>query len=64
MLTTKWKSGGKERSWTSTRGEHDPDETIAQLAARHEAELAELLEAFPEDPKPAGQVQQLDREEK
>jgi len=64
MLTTKWTSGGKERSWTSTRGEHDPNETIPQLGARHEAELAELLVLFPEDPRPPGQVQQLEPSEK
>lgn len=49
VLTSKWTSGGVERSWTSTRGEHDPDETIGDLARRHKAEVAELMKEFPKD---------------
>lgn len=50
VLTTKWMSGGLERSWTSTIGEHVATETIAELALRHKRELVELQIALPRDP--------------
>jgi len=53
MLTTYWKSGGQERSWTSTLGEIDPDETLDELIARHKVELAKMQRALPPDPPPA-----------
>jgi len=46
MLTTEWVSGGKKRTWTSTQG---ATESLAALAERHAAEVAALLETFPED---------------
>lgn len=49
VLTTKWMSGGFERSWTSRIGEHDPEETLAELAIRHKRELAELQQELPVD---------------
>tara|TARA_R110000851_G_scaffold268071_2_gene420703 strand:+ start:35139 stop:35456 length:318 start_codon:yes stop_codon:yes gene_type:complete len=49
VLTSKWTSGGIEREWTSTLGEHDPDETLKELAKRHKRELAELQEELPID---------------
>ena len=49
MITSKWTSGGDEVSWTSTRGEHDSNETNEQLRARHKIEVAEAKKDFPKD---------------
>lgn len=49
VLTTTWISGGKERSWTSTREE---GEELDDLADRHDKELTVLLRKYPQDATP------------
>lgn len=46
-ITSTWISGGVQRSWTSYLQE---GETIAELSARHQAEVAEIQKVFPIDP--------------
>lgn len=47
VITTYWESGGQTRSWSSTQR---PGETMAQLIARHNKEVAEAQELLPPDP--------------
>lgn len=49
MIKTTWISGGKRREWTSTRSEFSENETIPELIARHEEELAAVMILLPED---------------
>lgn len=50
VLTSKWISGGVERSWTSTRND---GESLSELADRHEKELTDMFKKYPEDPHEA-----------
>lgn len=50
-MTTKWISGGNERSWTSTWKQFDPSETQEAFLQRHKDEVAIAKKAFPEDPR-------------
>ena len=52
--TTKWwtaatppATGNVRKEWTSTQGEHNPNETDEEFNARHASELAAQLELFP-----------------
>lgn len=46
MITTKWHSGGSERSYTTTAGAH---ESPADHARRHVAELEAVQRVLPVD---------------
>lgn len=50
MMTTKWMSGGEERTWTSTWKQYDPDEDLEVFFQRHKDEVAAAKRAFPKDP--------------
>ena len=47
MLTSKWMSGGIEKSWTTTA---ENGETPDQVADRHDAEMLIMLKRYPRDP--------------
>lgn len=46
MMTTKWTSADGNHEFTTTLGETDPTETVAQHAARHRAGLAAMQDVF------------------
>lgn len=47
-MTTKWRSGGQDREYTTVA---KAGETPKQHAERHRAELAEVQSVFPPDPQ-------------
>lgn len=51
MLSTEWTSGGQIRVHTSKFREFDDEETPAQFARRHVAELEEIQEVLEIDPR-------------
>lgn len=49
MITTKWVSGGNERTLTSKWREYDENEEFDAFLARHETEVAAAKRRFRED---------------